>query len=238
MTSTTVAANTSGHREPMQPPKVFVFDVNETLSDLSSLGARFVEVGAPAPLSSVWFASVLRDGFALSVAGAQPSFGEVAREVARHLLSQTQLNRSLDEATDHVMQGLRELQVHPDVGPGILRLVEQDRRVVTLSNGPTSVAEALLSQAGLDQHFERLLSVEDAEAWKPDARAYAYAAEVCGVEPAEVMLVAVHPWDIDGAVRTGLQAAWVDRTNAHYPTVFEPPTCRVADLEGLAALWE
>ena len=29
-------------------PSVIVFDVNETLSDLSPLGARFVEVGPPA----------------------------------------------------------------------------------------------------------------------------------------------------------------------------------------------
>ena len=37
-------------------PSVIVFDVNETLSDLSPLGARFVEVGASASAAPLWFA--------------------------------------------------------------------------------------------------------------------------------------------------------------------------------------
>lgn len=217
-------------------PKLFVFDVNETLSDLSPLGARFVEVGASAPLSTVWFASVLRDGFALSLAGGRPDFSEVAREVARTLLSQSQLNRPVDEAARHVLAGIPELEVHADVGAGITRLAEQGQRLVTLSNGAVPIAQRLLARAGLDQHFERMLSVDDAEAWKPDPRAYAYAGRVCGVQPAEMVLVAVHPWDIHGAARAGLETAWVDRSGAHYPSVFEPPTYRVADIEALAEL--
>ncbi len=34
-------------------PSVIVFDVNETLSDMSPMGARFAEVGAPAPLAKL-----------------------------------------------------------------------------------------------------------------------------------------------------------------------------------------
>ena len=45
---------------------MIVFDDNETLSDLSPLGARFVEVGASASAAPLWFASILRDGFALT----------------------------------------------------------------------------------------------------------------------------------------------------------------------------
>ena len=50
-------------------PSVIVFDVNETLSDLSALGARFIEVGAAGSAARLWFASVLRDGFALGKGG-------------------------------------------------------------------------------------------------------------------------------------------------------------------------
>lgn len=48
----------------MAPPPTIAFDVNETLSDLRPLDARFAEVGAPAGLRQTWFASVLRDGAA------------------------------------------------------------------------------------------------------------------------------------------------------------------------------
>ncbi len=51
----------------VQPrPSVIVFDVNETLSDMAPLARRFADVGAPELLAQVWFASLLRDGFALA----------------------------------------------------------------------------------------------------------------------------------------------------------------------------
>ncbi|MGH3443730.1 MAG: hypothetical protein ACRDPB_00005, partial [Nocardioidaceae bacterium] len=62
-------------------PSVIVFDVNETLSDLSPLAARFVAAGAPAHQAEIWFASVLRDGFALTAAGESRPFAEIAREL-------------------------------------------------------------------------------------------------------------------------------------------------------------
>ena len=41
-------------------------------------------------------------------------------------------------------------------------------------------------------------------------QARAYALKECRVEPMDVMLVAVPPWDIAGARRAGLGAAWID----------------------------
>ena len=68
-----------------------------------------------------------------------------------------------------------------------------------------------------------MLSVQDAGAWKPAARAYHYAAQCCAVAPSELVLVAVHPWDIDGAARAGLHTAWINRDNTRYPSFFASP---------------
>lgn len=65
-------------------------------------------------------------------------------------------------------------------------------------------------------------------------RAYAYALEECGVEPLDAMLVAVHPWDIDGARRAGLAAAWTDRSSGRYPSYFAAPDVEAASLVDLA----
>nr|WP_199734876.1 HAD family hydrolase [Cellulomonas sp. PhB143] len=97
-----------------------------------------------------------------------------------------------------------------------------------------SVADSLLGRAGVREHFERLLSVEDARRWKPAPEAYAYGVEACGVDAAQAMLVAVHPWDIDGAARAGLATAWIDRSGGHYPGCFTPPDLRVASVTDLA----
>jgi 2-haloacid dehalogenase len=55
-------------------PRVVVFDVNETLSDMSPLWQRFLEVGAPELTAKLWFASLLRDAFALTAAGSTARF--------------------------------------------------------------------------------------------------------------------------------------------------------------------
>jgi 2-haloacid dehalogenase len=219
-------------------PSVIVFDVNETLSDLSPLGARFVEVGASASAAPLWFASVLRDGFALTVTGENPPFAGVARELLLSQLSQAQLNRTLEEAAKTVMDGFAHLELQADVTTGVDRLHEAGFRLATLSNAAVSAAERLLTEANLRERFELLLSVEDAGAWKPSPKAYAFAAARCDVPPEEMLLVACHPWDVDGARRSGMQSAWVNRTGSPFPATFLEPTYTVAGIDELAELMD
>jgi 2-haloacid dehalogenase len=223
-------------RAPRPParPSVVVFDVNETLSDMSPMGQRFEDVGAPAGLARTWFASLLRDGFALAAVGANEPFARIAADALHVSLHGVSLDRAPEEAVQHIMDGFAGLTVHPDVPEGIDALGAVGLRLVTLSNGSSSVADALLSSAGVRDHFEALLSVEDAGTWKPAAGAYAYAVERCGIDPAEAMLVAVHPWDIDGAARAGLGTAWINRSGGPYPSYFTSPTVHVRSLTELA----
>ena len=123
-----------------------------------------------------------------------------------------------------------------DVPAGLSALAALGPRMVTLSNGQLSVAEQLLGRAGLTAHFERQLSTEDAGFWKPAPAAYAYAAGRCRSRPGAMMLVAAHPWDIDGAHRAGLHTAWINRTGASYPDYFSAPTLAAESLAHLAHL--
>ncbi len=214
-------------------PNVIVFDVNETLSDMSPLTRRFEAVGAPPELAATWFASLLRDGFALSTVGSARPFAELARQtlvVALHGVT----SGPLDAAVDQVLAGLPELEVHPDVVGAIAALVDQGRTLVTLSNGAASVADGLLTRAGIRDRFAALLSVEDAGIWKPAAAAYAHALRACNVPAAEAMLVAVHPWDIDGAHRAGLATAWINRSGGPYPDHFARADVEASSLVELA----
>lgn len=203
-------------------PRVIIFDVNQTLSDLSPLGQRFSEVGAPEQLAELWFASVLRDGFALAAAGSGQPFADIAAALLRVLLPEPELNRSLPDSIAYVMDGFAELSVHPDVIEGVHALATTGIRLVTLSNGAAAVAESLLQRAGIADRFERLLSVENAGAWKPAGQAYRYALAQCGVPAEAAMLVAVHPWDIDGAHRAGLRTGWINRGGGSYPAHLRP----------------
>jgi 2-haloacid dehalogenase len=215
-------------------PELLVLDVNETLSDLGPLARRFEAVGVPGLLAQVWFAGLLRDGFALTVHGQNPGFADVGRTNLRRLLPEADLDRPLDDAVAHIMEGFLQLPVQPDVAEGLAELADLGIRLVTLTNGAAEVGEGLLERAGVLDRFERLLSVEDAGVWKPHPDAYAYALEVCDVEPGDAMLVAVHPWDTDGATRAGLRAAYGDRVGTPYPTHFRAPELEVDSLTALA----
>ena len=215
-------------------PSVIVFDVNETLSDMSPLADRFAETGAPAALAKLWFATLLRDGFALTAAGDTRAFAEIGTEALRGLLASADLNMEADAAVDHIMQGMAGLGLHPDVSDGVAALKAAGYRLVTLTNGSASVAEKLFNAAGIRDCFERLLSVEDGPAWKPARAAYDHAAAACGTSPEQLVLVAVHPWDIHGAARAGLITTWINRSGATYPGYFTKPDYTVTSLGELA----
>jgi 2-haloacid dehalogenase len=216
-------------------PTVALLDVNETLSDLARLGERFEEVGAPRHLLPTWFASTLRDGIALAAGGDYAEFQDVGRDALRTLLAGLpQLNTPPHEAAEHILTGIGELSVHPDVPPGIRALHEAGMRVATLTNGGAGIAKSLLERSGLDGLVERNLTVAEVRRWKPAPEPYRHACSAMGVAESEAVLIAVHPWDVHGAKRAGLRAGWLDRDGRPYPDIFERPDVAARDLPALA----
>ncbi|MFI8567508.1 haloacid dehalogenase type II [Rhodococcus sp. NPDC078407] len=237
--------NTAAHEPRSSPtggltstrrPRLIVFDVNETLSDTSAMFERFADVGAPGHLFDVWFAGLLRDGFALTSAGTAEPFATIGSALLANILSGTDLDRPVDYAVDHIMSGFTDLDVHPDVVEGITELARSGTELVTLSNGSTDVARALLGKAGIADSFDAMLSVEAAGRWKPHADAYRYALTQRAVAAEDAMLVAVHPWDIDGARRAGMSTAWINRNAARYPSYFSEPDVEATSIAHLARL--
>ena len=50
----------------------------------------------------------------------------------------------------------------------------------------------------------------------------------------QVMLVAVHPWDCNGAKAAGLKAAFIARQGEQYPDFFQAPDYTAESFEDLA----
>ena len=218
----------------MSDAAVLLFDVNETLSDLTPMGERFADVGLPPHLAPTWFAGLLRDGFAVTITGRPASFKEIGAEVLRGLAARAD-DVDADAAVEHVLEAFTTLDLHADVTGGLRALHGHGTRMATLTNGSAAIPESLLSRAGVDDVMERFLSVDDAGVWKPHPDAYRYAVEEMGADAAHTMLVAAHPWDIDGASRAGLATAYVDRKGLPYPAHFERADLEVPSLVELAA---
>ncbi|WP_432498264.1 haloacid dehalogenase type II [Kineococcus gypseus] len=222
-------------------PRAVVLDVNETLSDTTALRRRLREVGAPAEaLHARFLPSVLRDGFARTFAGEPVAFRDVAADVLRADLGargvREHLDRGLEDAVEHVLGAFSEFTVHPDVPAGVRRLAAAGLAPTALTNGSAAECEGLLERAGLRDAFAHVLSVQDAGPWKPHPDAYALALSACAVAPGRALLVAVHPWDLDGAARAGLRTARLDRDGAPYPRTAREPDATAPGLDALAGL--
>jgi 2-haloacid dehalogenase len=96
--------------------------------------------------------------------------------------------------------------------------------VVALSNGGFALLTHLVKDAGL--RFDAILSSELARTYKPDPAVYRTAAGLLGVEPARVLMVACHGWDVAGARAAGLRTAFLERPGEKGPG---RPADRAAD---------
>ncbi len=210
-------------------PAVVAFDVIETLASLEPLRARLTETGQPPGLLEAWYTRTLRDGMALSATGDYVGFTEVADAALRGLTHYT----ISDDQVAYVMAGFDELPAFPDALPAVTQLTEAGLRVACLTNGSASFTSSFVERAGL--RVDRIISVGEVYRWKPASVVYLYAAEVLGVSPDRLALVAAHDWDCHGAKRAGLTAGWVSRKAGGFGVPFVPPDVRGEDLTEVAA---
>ncbi len=109
---------------------------------------------------------------------------------------------------DHLNRVWHRLNPWPDAVEGLTRL-RRRAIVATLSNGNVALLVTMAKRAGLP--WDCVLSAEIVRAYKPDPRTYLGAAELLGLRPGEVMMVAAHPDDLRAAASHGLRTAYVPR---------------------------
>ena len=108
-------------------------------------------------------------------------------------------------------------------------------RMFAFSNGRAEDVRGLLVNAGIEEHFEGVVSVDDVRSFKPDPAVYALFLRQAGAEVSESWLVSGNPFDVIGAMSVGMRAAWVKRSAK---AVFDPweiqPTVTVANMGELS----
>ncbi len=107
------------------------------------------------------------------------------------------------------------LEPWPDAVRGVARLSRR-YTVATLSNGNVALLTNMAKKAGL--RWDVVLSAELFRHYKPDAAIYTGAAELLGLLPGEVMMVAAHADDLEAARSAGLRTAYVHRPLEHGPS--------------------
>jgi 2-haloacid dehalogenase len=190
--------------------KQIVFDVNETMLDLSALDQEFERVFGHSSSRRDWFAQVLQNSLVATITGKYDDFGKIAA-AALDMIAQRYKMELPEEDRSAILSRMRNLPPHPDVGTGLNRLKEAGFQLFTLTNSPPQVVQAQLKNAGLSDYFEGSFSVDAVKRFKPDAEVYKMTARELGVPVEQIRLVAAHDWDVAGALLAGCAAAFIAR---------------------------
>jgi len=215
---------------------LWVFDVNETLLDLTSLDAVFARhTGAP-ELRTTWFDLVIRTALATTAAGEYRDFSHIGGACARAVgdVHGTPLS---DAGLGEIAATMRQLPAHPDVVTALGSLRRAGHRLVALANSPQAVVDAQLAHAGLAPLLDAAYSVEHVKALKPSPAAYRLVLQREGVDADQAVMVAAHDWDIAGAQAAGMRTVFVARGGRRPLPLWPAPEASGADLvEATAAL--
>jgi 2-haloacid dehalogenase len=223
----------SGQAGERSRRRILVFDVNETLLDLSVLQPHFARVFGDAQVLREWFSTLLLYSNVASLAGPYADFGAIAG-AALDMVAESRGARLSSDDRAAILAGTRSLPAHPDVRPGLERLRRAGFRTVTLTNSPPAVVELQLKNAGLAELFERSFSVDAVKRFKPAPEPYRHVAEQLGVGVGDLRLIAAHAWDVAGALQAGCAAAFVARPGKVLYPLAPRPDVVVPDFGELA----
>lgn len=118
------------------------------------------------------------------------------------------------EALDDLNLCWHRLDPWPDVVAGLERL-KAGFVIAPLSNANVSLMIDLSKRAGLP--WDAILGAEVVQAYKPMPAAYLRTAEMLGLRPGEICLVAAHESDLAAARACGLRTCFVPRPEEHGP---------------------
>lgn len=217
-------------------PPVLVFDVNETLIDITSLEPHFERMFGDRGVLQEWFNQLVLYSMTVTVSERYVDFFTLGQAVFR-MIGDSRAVPITESDLDELAYGMRTMPAHPDVAAGLKELSAQGYRLVTLTNSPPKPGVPTpLESAGLADYFERQFSVDAWRVFKPSRQLYTGVAEELGAAPSDCMMVAAHVWDTIGAQSAGFRAALITRPgNAPLPMLELPqPEVVAKDILELA----
>ena len=136
------------------------------------------------------------------------SVRSVYRDALDTVLDELDISGFSGSERDELTLAWQRLRPWPDVVPGLTRL-KGAYTLATLSNADVSAVVEISKRAGLP--WDAIFAAEMAGVFKPDPAIYRMAATYLGLDPAEIMMVASHKYDIRAAGGLGFATAFVAR---------------------------
>src|SRR5262249_40808497 len=214
--------------------KAVLFDVGGTMLDWSIMPDKitkfFADKGLTVDGKTFWvpwrtklffymmYNSMIGDGFI--------PLEELSRRSTLALTGAMKIDLKPADAAG-VLALLGELDVYPDVVPGVGKMREPGDQLVP----HTRLPEAILKKALLGRfQWDRSFTSESFGLYKPHRSIYLKAIEAMGLERSEILYVTSNQFDVFGSKGVGFRTAWVGRWNESLEPYGHKPDWQVKDF--------
>jgi 2-haloacid dehalogenase len=212
---------------------VLVFDVNETLLDMTPLKKAVNALLNEEQGFRIWFGMLLHYSTVSNSINEYYNFTTIA--AATLDMAATSMHKKVtEEEIKETLSVIKSLQTYPDVIKGLQLLKENGFRLITLTNSPPSALKEQLKNSNLTDYFEQALSIDTIEKYKPAAETYLWAAEKLAVQAEEMLMIAAHGWDLAGASHAGLATCFIAREGQSLYTLSSKPDFVANDILAMA----
>jgi 2-haloacid dehalogenase len=221
--------------------KVCMFDQYGTVVDMQS---GLAEITAPFLKKKGWQGNAnsfvtwwRRTHFENSMIDAllhkeHTSYREIGHRSVAYVMDRAGIPHT-DEEVRYLVSEIEKLTCFPEV-PEALNRLQTCYKLGVLSNGDPDMLEAAKKYHCIP--FDRVISVAEANSFKPHVATYTKAAEMMGVNMEEVLFVANHAFDCIGAKSAGMRTAFIDRRRRpfgktpHLPDIIVKSMTELADV--------
>jgi 2-haloacid dehalogenase len=217
-------------------PTTLAFDVYGTLIDthgVISVLEKFIGAQA-SEFSRLWREKQLEYSFRRGLMQNYQSFAVCTRDALEYTCLVTKASLSNKEKLE-LMNVYSILPSFKDVKEGLEQVKKAGFRMFAFSNGSSEALETLLANANIRKYFIDIVSADEIKTFKPSPAIYRHFLKRANSVGAEAWLISSNPFDIIGAISSGMRAAWVQRSEE---SIFDPwdikPTIVIKKLSDLA----
>ena len=211
------------------------FDVYGSLIDTQGIVEELAKhIGKLAlEFSRTWRAKRLEYSFRRGLMQRYENFVCCTKDAFHYTASVMKLSFE-PRAEDCILEAYNRLPSFPDVHGSLAALRGSGFRLFAFSNGLPGAVGTLLSVAGIRGFFEDVVSVDEVRSFKPSPAVYRLFLERSGAVAGDAWLISSNPFDVIGAISSGMRSAWIRRSPE---VVFDPwgidPTITVSTLAEL-----
>jgi 2-haloacid dehalogenase len=203
-------------------PSILLFDVYETLLDMSDVERRVNNLMDSIRGYRIWFELFMQYCFVDNCIAQFNDFSSIGKATMK--MTGTLLGHNVqDDDTNDVLEMLKHVPVHEEVPEYLSVLSDAGYRIAALTNSPEKTISERMEHSGLISYFEQVISADQVKKYKPCIEVYEWAAKKLEVPTQEILLVSVHGWDVAGGANAGMQTAYIRQPKQMlYPLAPEP----------------